>query len=126
MQEPDTKPGLYYVSWVDGSTWGVLLGPFVDDHQKALDLVDAVHDRANELDRRSWFKGFGTLRLDSDIPNPPVGKLNLKLEGKAAFHEKDEDCSVWKGTCILCGVSHDTACLECTGRGFHRYGCTGL
>lgn len=73
-QIPDTRPGNYYVSIVDGPKYALLLGPFVDDHQAALDAVQSVRDKAFELNpAQATFAGFGTCRV-SDYSKP--GALN--------------------------------------------------
>ncbi|WP_157266578.1 hypothetical protein [Azohydromonas aeria] len=67
-QQPDTKPGAYFVSVVDGQRVGLLLGPFVDNHAAALARVDMVRAKAEEMDSRAVFYAFGTVRLDADHP----------------------------------------------------------
>ena len=71
------KEGEYYVSVIDGPRWRTLLGPFTDDHQAALDMVEAVRDKAIELDPKAHFYGFGTCRLEGGdkVPIRP-GLLN--------------------------------------------------
>ena len=62
----------YYVSVVDGTKFGLLLGPF-NTHKEAKRRVEAVREKAYALDERSWFYAFGTCGLkDHDDP----GKLN--------------------------------------------------
>ncbi len=77
-QAPDTKEGNYYVSVVDGPQHALLLGPFCNDHAKALSLVEKARDEAVRIDRKAWFYGFGTCRLPLDYDKP--GKLNYLLE----------------------------------------------
>jgi hypothetical protein len=74
MQTPDTRPGAYYVTVVDGLKYGVLLGPFINDHAGALAKVDEVRKKAEELDPRAAFYSFGTARWKTD--DLPKGKLN--------------------------------------------------
>lgn len=63
-QQPDSKPGAYYVSVVRGDgDWRPVLGPFLNDHAKALSLVDAARKKAEELDPRACWYGFGTVRV---------------------------------------------------------------
>lgn len=40
-------------------------------------------------------------------------------------HSKDSDCTIDRESncCTVCGVEHDTPCLECGGRGFHLESC---
>jgi len=59
----DTRPGNYYVSVVDAGRVGLLLGPF-DNHPDALANVDRCRDYAQEINRQSFFYGFGTVRFD--------------------------------------------------------------
>ena len=76
-QVADTKPGEYYVSVIDGTRWAKILGPFTNDHQAALDMVDAVRDKAIELDRKAHFYAFGTCRLEGNDTVPiRCGSLN--------------------------------------------------
>ena len=48
MQEPDNKDGYYYVSCVDYKRTGFILGPFKNDHAKALSMVAAARDLARD------------------------------------------------------------------------------
>lgn len=76
-QEPDTRPGAYYVSVIDGPRAALLVGPFINDHAAALSLVDAVRVKACDLDPRGVFYAYGTCRLPLEgeaAPRP--GSLN--------------------------------------------------
>jgi len=73
----DTKPGNYYVTIHDGARFGFLAGPFKDDHQAAIDLVDRCQELAIQLDPWAHFSAFGTARVDYDYDKP--GKLNAHL-----------------------------------------------
>jgi hypothetical protein len=76
MQQPDNKPGNYYVSVMrDGASWRPLLGPFENDHAAALGWVDAVRKKAEDLDPRACWYSFGTVRLEPDAA-APAGMLN--------------------------------------------------
>lgn len=76
-QQPDTQPGEYYVSVRDGGRTGLLLGPFTNDHKAALDLVEKVRTKAEELDPRAVFYAFGTVRLEGNDKVPIwAGSLN--------------------------------------------------
>lgn len=66
MQTPDTRPGFYYVSVVDGPRRGLLRGPWVDDHAGALAAVDRVRREAELVDPRAVFYAFGTARAEVD------------------------------------------------------------
>lgn len=79
-QQPDTKPGAYFVSVVDGPRVGLIAGPFVDDHAAALAMVDKARSVAEDADRRAVFYAFGTVRLDHDHPRAQrPGTLNHLL-----------------------------------------------
>lgn len=73
--KPDTKPGDYYVSIVDGRRTSLALGPFRDDHAAALASVDRVRSYATERFTAAAFWSFGTCRVDHADTNP-LGKLN--------------------------------------------------
>ncbi len=77
-QEPDTKPGSYYVSVRDNGCFGLLLGPFPNDHQAALDHVAQGRQLAEEVDPRAAFFSFGTCRMPEDYTKP--GHLNDLLK----------------------------------------------
>ena len=76
MQQPDTKPGSYYVTAISGARYVKLLGPFFDDHAGALAMVDPVRVKACEVDPRAHFFAFGTARLVSDKP----GSMNALMD----------------------------------------------
>ena len=77
MQQPDTCPGAYYVTVIDGKRVGRLLGPFDNDHAGALAMVDAARTKAIELDPRAHWHAFGTCRVPNDDSVPiRAGLLN--------------------------------------------------
>ena len=76
-QIPDTRPGNYYVTVRDGGRYDFLAGPFRDDHQAALDLVDRCREITEGLDTWAYFYAFGTARIDYGYSEP--GKLNRHL-----------------------------------------------
>jgi hypothetical protein len=76
-QIPDTRPGNYYVTIHDGARFGFLAGPFKDDHQAALDLVDRCREITEGFDTWAHFYAFGTARIDYGYSEP--GKLNRHL-----------------------------------------------
>ena len=78
-QTPDTKPGNYYVTALDAKRHAVLASPFRDDHQAALDMVDAAKKIAQEVDPKAVFYSFGTARTDYqyDLPGVLNGRLGL-------------------------------------------------
>lgn len=73
-QQPDTKPGEYYVTAADGGRMWRFLGPFTDNHRAALDMVDAVRTKASDLDPRAFWCAYGTARFESGDNRP--GTLN--------------------------------------------------
>lgn len=79
-QTADPRPGNYYVSMVDGKRTALLLGPFKDNHQAALDKVDEGQKMAYDLDPRAPFYAFGTVRMPDDYTKP--GVLNQRLQEK--------------------------------------------
>lgn len=74
---PDLRPGHYYVSVLDGSRYALALGPF-ETHAEALAEVKAVQAYCNEKSDRAWFYGYGTCRLLKE-EEAPAGKLNSDL-----------------------------------------------
>lgn len=74
-QQPDTRPGHYYVSVVSGDRYGLLAGPF-DTHQSALDRVDECRGLAERHDERACWYAFGTCRReDGNV----IGQFNAEL-----------------------------------------------
>lgn len=57
-----TDDNCYYVSVVDGNKFALLAGPF-RTHEAALKMVDKVTEKAQEIDRKSIFYGFGTVKM---------------------------------------------------------------
>lgn len=80
-QTPDNQPGNYYVSTRDGGRFALLLGPFRNDHQAALDMVDAVKEKYQEIDSKGVFYSFGTARrpLNDTVPDQK-GLLNVYFD----------------------------------------------
>ncbi len=76
-QQPDHRPGNYYVSIRDGDRYILAAGPF-ETHQQALDMVGRVNVLANKLDGRAVWYAFGTCRLEDGRPVRP-GQLNQQL-----------------------------------------------
>ena len=76
---PDTKPGNYYVSVVDGKRKAFLAGPFRDDHKAALDMIPAARKAAEEADPKAVFYAFGIARTDHDYDRPGVLNSHLGL-----------------------------------------------
>ena len=70
------ESGGYYTSAIDGDQYGLLAGPF-DSHAQALSWVDRTRAKAEEVNSRAVFFGFGTLRAKDDYRKP--GRLNKLL-----------------------------------------------
>lgn len=79
-QAADTKPGEYYVTAADGGKAWRFLGPFTNDHQAALDMVEAVRTKAEELDPRAFWCAYGTARFELGDNRP--GTLNQYFDIK--------------------------------------------
>lgn len=71
----------YYVTLQRESRQGVktawLLGPFAE-HDAAKAAVREAHDKAQEIDPRTFWDSFGTSSITSEHALPP-GKLNALL-----------------------------------------------
>lgn len=81
-QEPDARPGAYYVTVKDGARVALLAGPW-DTHAQALAMVEPVRTKACEVDPRGVFYAFGTGRLPNDDSVPiRAGKLNKYFDLK--------------------------------------------
>ena len=76
MQTPDTRPGYYYVSVIDGIRNGRLSGPYTT-HQEALDDVPAVQVVAQNVDARADFYAFGTMRSETNLGPGILNKTGL-------------------------------------------------
>lgn len=75
MQTPDTKPGPYYVSAIDGQKHALVSGPYAT-HEEALALVTPAKNIAERHDARAVWAAFGTCRLnDMTMENAPRGML---------------------------------------------------
>lgn len=61
-QEPDPRPGDYFVAARDGERYGLVHGPF-PTHREALLAVDDARRALEGLDPRAHWYAFGTLRL---------------------------------------------------------------
>ena len=76
IQAPDTAPGPYYVSIVDGGRLCLALGPF-RTHAPAIAAVSPVRTYCNRMDGRCHFMTFGTVRVTDGTDTP--GRLNDRL-----------------------------------------------
>lgn len=87
QQQPDSKPGMYFVTAVKGSQWIPLVGPFENDHAAALAMVEPARKKAEEIDAKAVWYAYGTMRADADTPQAKlVGRLNsyFDMKGLAA------------------------------------------
>lgn len=73
-QEPDPRPGNFYVTSMDSGIVFPMAGPFVNDHASALAAVGAVKDAAGDRDGRALFMAWGTTRMPETYSAP--GPLN--------------------------------------------------
>jgi hypothetical protein len=71
-QMPDTRPGDYFVSAVDGGRHWLLSGPYAS-HAAALADVDAAKKLAIDNDPRAHFFAFGTCRYP--LNSGKIGRL---------------------------------------------------
>lgn len=62
-QQPDPRPGHYYVSAVDADRFWLVSGPYAR-HADALDAVSEVRARAEKRDSRAYFFAWGTCRTE--------------------------------------------------------------
>lgn len=63
-QQPDPRPGDYFVSAIDGDRYSLISGPYVNDHAAALADVASVRRLANDHDPRACFWAWGTCRME--------------------------------------------------------------
>ena len=77
-QEPDPRPGHYYVSVINGTQWRLLYGPF-ENHPDAIAAVKPTRQLAETVDRWAYFYAFGTVRLEPNETPPPAGIINHLL-----------------------------------------------
>ena len=70
-------PGNFYISIIDGDKWKPVYGPF-KTHPEALENVKKAKDKANELDPKSFWYAFGTVKMKLEYDKP--GILNQYLD----------------------------------------------
>ena len=75
-QQPDTKPGPYFVSAIDGTKKYLMAGPF-DLHVEALAVVDKAKNISCDHDPRAWFMSWGTCRIEGSQSIGALNKHNL-------------------------------------------------
>jgi putative IMPACT (imprinted ancient) family translation regulator len=79
MTYAETEQHKHYVSVIDGSRYGLLLGPF-DYKTQAEAHVELVRREALKVDHAAWFYGFGTCRVKYRLGETPrEGRLNQRL-----------------------------------------------
>ncbi len=71
-QTPDTRPGPYFVSAIDGRKNYLMAGPYAQ-HADALEDVQRVREIADKADGRSHFMAWGTCRAEGSTD---IGTLN--------------------------------------------------
>ena len=80
LEGADPRPGDYYVTAWYGNSYTYLVGPFRNDHQAALGMVEAARRLAYTLDAKAPWYAYGTCRREIDDTHPrPGGKLNAEL-----------------------------------------------
>jgi len=83
-QQPDSRPGHYYVSVVrSGTDWRPLLGPF-EQHAAALARVDKARAKALELDPKAPWYSYGTVRAEHYAGAGILNRLLPELAPTAA------------------------------------------
>lgn len=93
-QVPDTRPGDYYVSCHDkhapDAGYHLLLGPFVDDHAKALSYVGSAQAccLANDRGGRAVWMAYGTVAFPHGYK--PATPTVLVLDAKGAVLTRRE------------------------------------
>lgn len=65
-QQPDLRPGFYYVSAIDGTRSARVRGPY-PTHAEALAMVDESSRVLTTIDPRAHFYAFGTCRSEADL-----------------------------------------------------------
>jgi hypothetical protein len=75
-QTPDTRPGPYYVSAIDGTKKFIMAGPYAQ-HADALADVERARQIADKADGRAWFMACGTCRIEGSAKVGNMNKLGL-------------------------------------------------
>jgi hypothetical protein len=74
--QPDDRSGYYYVSVTDAGRWGLLAGPYHNDHAAALAAVKATKQAAEQANSRAFWYAYGTVWSPTDLG---PGLLNTHL-----------------------------------------------
>lgn len=69
--EPDTQPGPYFVTVIDGPRTAFLAGPYAT-HFDALDHVELAREKAEQADPRAVWYHYGTARAKDGQAYPTV------------------------------------------------------
>lgn len=75
-QQPDTRPGPYYVSCIRGGKTYPMAGPY-QDHASALADVEKAREAGYAADPRTWFDAWGTIRIEGCDRIGRLNQLNL-------------------------------------------------
>ena len=67
--EPDTAPGPYYISAIDGPKHAFVSGPY-KTHAQALAELDVCREKTIQVDPKTHFAAFGTCRVKADCTKP--------------------------------------------------------
>ena len=70
-------PGNFYVSVIDDQKWTLVYGPF-KTHREALENVTKAKDKAYQLDPKSFWYAWGTVKMKLSYDKP--GILNKYLD----------------------------------------------
>lgn len=82
-QQPDTKPGYYYVSVIrDNGDTRLLAGPYPNNHAAALADVERAKHIAQDIDQKAVWYAFGTCRSDDDL-GPGILNKHGFMEARA-------------------------------------------
>lgn len=81
-QQPDKRPGNYFVSVrKESGDNRFLAGPFRDDHAGALAMVERARELACNVDPWAHFYAFGTARTEYSYSRPGILNARLGLPG---------------------------------------------
>ena len=75
-QQPDTRPGPYFVSAIDGTKKYLMAGPYAQ-HTDALEDVERVLEIAYKADGRAHFMAWGTCRIEGSTQVGNMNKLGM-------------------------------------------------
>jgi hypothetical protein len=64
-------PGNFYVSVINGERWTPVYGPF-KTHSEALENVNKAKTKGNEVDPKSVFYAWGTIKMTESYSKPGI------------------------------------------------------